>query len=47
MKVYVAIALYENNRPKILGIFKNKNKAEEIAYSVKDVWCNVIEKDLQ
>lgn len=47
MKVYVAVALYKENVPKILGVFKDKNKAEEIAHSVKDAWGNVIEKELQ
>ena len=47
MKVYVAVALYKENVPKILGVFKDKNKAEEIAYGIKDAWGNVIEKELE
>lgn len=47
MKVYVAIALYKDDVPKILGVFKKKNEAEKVAYSVSDTWCNVIEKELQ
>lgn len=47
MKVYIAIKLYKNGQPEILGVFADKRKAEEVAYTCKGGWGNVIEKEVQ
>lgn len=47
MKVYIVIELHEDNVPKILGVFKKKNKAEEIAYIDHNTWRNIIEQELK
>ena len=47
MKVYIVIEL-KKEVPEIVGIFKNKSKAEKIAYSKdRKNWINIIEKELE
>ena len=47
MKVYIVIEL-ENEIPKIIGVFKNKKKAENVAYDKdRKNWTNIIEKELE
>lgn len=46
MKVYIVIAVLGRKTPKIVGVYTDKSKAEEVAYSNTDAWCNVIEKEV-
>ena len=43
-KVYLVLTSF-NDIPKVLGIFKTKKEAEQVAYS-KDFWCNVVEMEI-
>ena len=47
MKVYVVIELKKEN-PLIIGVFKKKEKAENVAYDKdRKNWTNIIEKELE
>ena len=47
MKVYIVIEL-KKDIPNIIGVFKNKSKAEKMAYSKdRKNWTNIIEKELE
>lgn len=47
MNVYIVIELAKDI-PTIIGVFKNKNKAEKVAYSKdRKNWTNIIEKELE
>ena len=46
MKVFVVVKLDKAGVPAILGVYKHKKAAMDIAYSRADCWCNVIEQEL-
>lgn len=45
MKVYVVIKLLKGNVPKVIGVYKNRDVAEEISNGLDGIG-NVIETDL-
>lgn len=49
MKVYIAIALFKEDPPMIIGVFRNKQQAENTAYAFQTTnsWVNIIEKTVQ
>ncbi len=48
-KVYIAIALYKDAEPQIIGVYSTKEKTEANAYafSTTNSWVNIIEKVVQ
>lgn len=46
MKVFVVVKLEKNGVPAILGVYKHKKAAMDMAYSRADCWCNVIEQNV-
>ena len=43
MKVYLVVELVNGQPPRILGCFRSKKKAEEVAYDPRELnWRNVI-----
>ena len=47
MKVYIVIEFSKNNLPrKIRGVFSSKNSAINCAYKDKNIFCTIIEKEL-
>lgn len=46
MKVFVVVKLEKNGVPAILGVYKHKKAAMDMAYNRADCWCNVIEQEL-
>ena len=46
MKVFVVVKLDKSGVPAILGVYRNKKAATEMAYSRADCWCNVIEQNV-
>jgi hypothetical protein len=46
-KVFIVVELPKGGTPKILGVFKDKSKAEEVAHKDSSRWCNIIEKEVQ
>lgn len=48
MTVYIVIEVGEcGENPRIRGVFRKKSDAEKEAYKDKDVWCNVIEREVK
>ena len=45
-KVFIVIKLYKSGQHEIIGVYANKNDAEKIAYSKKDAWYNVVEREV-
>lgn len=47
MTVYIAMAFTQNSPGHILGVFREKSKAEEAVYKSPCTWVNVVEMELQ
>ena len=51
MKVYIVIELGEcGENPRIGGVFKKQIDADKEAYRIcreKDIWCNVLEREVK
>lgn len=47
MKIYISIALDENNKPSIIGVFKTRKSAENTINKYPGKWINIIEKTLE
>ncbi len=50
MKVYIAVKLFKNEPPVIVGVFKKKSDAEKAAYTKEnwgDCFSQVIEKEVK
>ena len=45
--IYIVVELHQENKPKIIDVFRSKKQAEKCAYEIGAGWRNIIEKELK